>query len=373
MSTHLEPILVSLAVFFVLALMLTMPWAVYQYRKHGYFSFWRNAILFSFIFYLLTAFFLVSLPLPADRHNYVPGQSEVYSQLHIFKFVEDIQRESGVLWQNIATYRQMLHSPAFYQFTFNLLMLLPLGVYYRFYKSKKGCWWKILGLGFMMSLFFEISQRTALFGYYDVPYRLFDVDDLLANSLGALLGYWLAPLCLVFVPSQTNITAKGQQYQSGVTRSYGIQLIELLLSLFIGNFLTTGLSMVFGPFSTFEEVAVESLFFFGLTVVMPMVTKGYTIGGLVVKLRLLHQQQVSFYHYLKRFLIISVPIWLREISAQLSKIQSKNVYVIVTQLFCMISVFVIWLVIYGNVIIKWLRGGKVPYFNKNSDLEGIRK
>lgn len=373
MSAHIEPILVSFAVFFILAMIITMPWAVYQYRKHGYFSFWRNAILFSFIFYLLTAFFLVSLPLPANRHNYVSGQSEVYSQLHLFRFVEDIQRESGVHWQNIATYRQMLHSPAFFQFTFNLLMLLPLGVYYRFYKIKQGRWWKILGLGLMLSLFFEISQRTALFGYYDVPYRLFDVDDLLANSLGALLGYWIAPVCLFFIPSQTKIAAKGQRYQSGVTHSYGIQLIELLVSLFVGNFLTTGLSIVFGPFSKFEEVAIKSLFFFGFTVMMPMVTKGYTVGGIVVKLRLLYQQQPSFYHYLKRYLIISVPIWLREVSAQLATIQSDNIYVIVTQLICMIVVFVIWFAIYGNVIIRWLKSSKVPYFNKNSDLQGIRK
>ncbi len=48
------------------------------------------------------------------------------------------------------------------------------------------------GLGY--SLFLEIAQGTGLFGIYPCPYRSFDVDDLITNTLGALAGAALARL-----------------------------------------------------------------------------------------------------------------------------------------------------------------------------------
>lgn len=35
----------------------------------------------------------------------------------------------------------------------------------------------------------ELSQLTGLFGLYDCPYRQFDVDDLILNVAGILIGY----------------------------------------------------------------------------------------------------------------------------------------------------------------------------------------
>ena len=59
--------------------------------------------------------------------------------------------------------------------------------------------------GFGLSLFFEVSQITGLFGLYLHPYRLFDVDDLITNTAGTLLGNLLAlPLCR-FLPSMDEV------------------------------------------------------------------------------------------------------------------------------------------------------------------------
>ena len=69
MQAYVMPVFIALSICFVLASFLTLPWAVYQYRKHGYFSFWRTLLILSFIFYGLSAFFLVIFPLPSARNN----------------------------------------------------------------------------------------------------------------------------------------------------------------------------------------------------------------------------------------------------------------------------------------------------------------
>ncbi|MDW6062039.1 VanZ family protein [Streptomyces sp. FXJ1.4098] len=47
-------------------------------------------------------------------------------------------------------------------------------------------------LGFGASLFFELTQWSGVWGLYACPYRLFDVDDLIVNTSGAMLGWVLA-------------------------------------------------------------------------------------------------------------------------------------------------------------------------------------
>lgn len=55
--------------------------------------------------------------------------------------------------------------------------------------------------GFAVSLLIEFTQLTGNWFLYPCPYRLFDVDDLLANTAGALLGALAAPV-LRLLPRQ---------------------------------------------------------------------------------------------------------------------------------------------------------------------------
>ena len=41
---------------------------------------------------------------------------------------------------------------------------------------------------FLLSLFYETSQITALFVIYPGPYRLADVEDLICNTMGGAAG-----------------------------------------------------------------------------------------------------------------------------------------------------------------------------------------
>jgi hypothetical protein len=65
MASYIEPIRFALIVFPFLALAISSVFFIYEYRKYGTFLVTRAVILYSFVFYLLCAYFLVILPLPA--------------------------------------------------------------------------------------------------------------------------------------------------------------------------------------------------------------------------------------------------------------------------------------------------------------------
>ncbi|EYD75069.1 hypothetical protein Rumeso_03397 [Rubellimicrobium mesophilum DSM 19309] len=48
------------------------------------------------------------------------------------------------------------------------------------------------GLGLGLSLAVELTQLTGTWGLYPCAYRKFDVDDLILNTVGVALGFWVA-------------------------------------------------------------------------------------------------------------------------------------------------------------------------------------
>jgi hypothetical protein len=87
------------------------------------------------------------------------------------------------------------------QVAFNVVFFVPLGLLVAY-------WWKrgpltALAVGFGTSLLIELSQGTALWGIYPCPYRLADVDDLVTNTSGALLGWALGAVLSRMVPYRT--------------------------------------------------------------------------------------------------------------------------------------------------------------------------
>lgn len=80
----------------------------------------------------------------------------------------------------------------------NLVLTVPLGVFMRFLFGFK--FGKTVLSGFAFSLLCEITQITGLFFIYPAPYRVFDVDDLIINTLGAVVGYCIAPLISRIIP-----------------------------------------------------------------------------------------------------------------------------------------------------------------------------
>ena len=74
-----------------------------------------------------------------------------------------------------------------YQFgtmALNVLLFMPLGYLFPLSFLKIVRWWKMLLLGFLFSLLIETVQLITRLGW-------FDASDLLHNTFGALIGYWI--------------------------------------------------------------------------------------------------------------------------------------------------------------------------------------
>lgn len=66
-------------------------------------------------------------------------------------------------------------------------------------------------IGMATTLLFETSQLTGLFGLYAHPYRLFDVDDLILNTTGTMLGFWLMIPLTWALPSMDEVNEQARE------------------------------------------------------------------------------------------------------------------------------------------------------------------
>ncbi|GAA3702469.1 hypothetical protein GCM10022377_15140 [Zhihengliuella alba] len=183
-----------------------VPIVAVQYRLYGRFTPLRllGAAAVSIYGAALLAYTLLPLPSPSDLQC-TPGVSLWEGvQTTPFQFVSDIAREAAGLGV-LAT----LKSTVVLQVVFNVVLFLPWGLIARRFLG-----WNVLlatVTGFLTSLFIETTQATGVFGLYSCAYRLGDVDDLLANTAGALLGALLAPAVLWFFPQRRAFAAARSQ------------------------------------------------------------------------------------------------------------------------------------------------------------------
>ena len=220
------PITTAVALFPFIALLITVPFMVHKYRKLGSVPFSHALIVYSFVFYLMCAYFLVLLPLPADRTAYFPHAAT--PQLEPFRFLRLFAQSTDATLDNPASWPSVITNVHIYEAFFNVLLLLPLGAYLRYYFKRT--WWQTLIIGFCVSLSFELTQLTGIWGIYEHPYRLFDVDDLMTNTAGAMIGFWLTGPFLRILPDLRIVerSAKRRGRTASATRralSFGIDLV----------------------------------------------------------------------------------------------------------------------------------------------------
>lgn len=170
---YLNIIKTSILLFPLLAFFITSPYAVWMYRKYGSINFIKTLIIYSFVLYLESSFLLVNLPLPepGSVHN---SYLEMIS-LGPFGFVKDFITKNPFHILQPATYLQAIKHGTFYVPAFNIVMLIPLGMYLRYYF--KFSFKKTVLYTALLSLFFELTQLSGLFFIYDGPYRLCDIDS----------------------------------------------------------------------------------------------------------------------------------------------------------------------------------------------------
>lgn len=272
MEVYLESIKTAFLIFPFLAFLITLPYLLIQYHKYGSVPLIRSSIVYTFILYLLTAYFLVILPLPSKEE--VLAMPTKVPQLIPFAFlgdfVEAFKESNGVL--------AFLESPIVYTTLFNLAITIPFGIYLRYYFKKK--WYTTIIYTFLLSLYFEITQVTGLYGLYPKAYRLFDVDDLIINTLGGLIGYLLTPIVTIFLPERDTIDK--MSYKKGKIVSVYRRLLAFLIDIFVFSTLMFIIFVLMNFDNFILSLILTTLIYY---IILPTLTS-YTLGKYLVKIKL---------------------------------------------------------------------------------------
>lgn len=90
----------------------------------------------------------------------------------------------AVYWQTIGAYYSVINLAG------NVVAFMPFGALIRWVVNQKTRWYQAVGYTFLFSLSVELLQLVARVG-------VFDVDDLILNTLGGLLGFWVYYILLL--------------------------------------------------------------------------------------------------------------------------------------------------------------------------------
>lgn len=272
-----ESIEIAVEMFPIIALLMTMPFMIHQYRKYGSIPLMRCLCIYGFSFYLVCAYFLVIFPIPPIEE--VANLTTPTMNLDLFNNISEWKELKNFNLLEPHSWLGALKDWKGLEPFCNIVMTIPFGVFLHYY-CRKGFVFTTLS-SFGLSAFFEISQLTALFGIYPRPYRLFDVNDLFNNTMGGVVGWIITPLLCWFLPTRNAIDEDAYMHSEKV--SFPRRIVALVVDKII-------LGVVFSVIFLF--VKVENEFYFELIgtiaifTLLLYVTKGYTIGKKLLKIRL---------------------------------------------------------------------------------------
>ena len=371
MQIYLETISEAAFVFPVLALLITLPYMLVQYHRYGAVLALRTAIVYSFVFYLLTSFFLTLLPLPDPStltHN-----APVY--LKLFHEVDEWKQQTGFVFGDSSTYQIALKNRVLWEMIFNVALLFPFGVYLHYYFRRS--FFQTLLLSFLYSLFFEVTQLTGVYHLYPYSYRTFDVDDLFFNTLGGVLGFIMTPLFAFALPSRKALDEESVQKSGRITvmRRAAAFAVDAILVYFVLNFMVNQFGAAIalpgldgskadlaliksalksgawrqaaGTFTTnklwpFLQILLPGMFL--ILTATESITGGYTLGKWLVRMRLRGRRggwpnplRILIRNAILYLLILPAPFYFtiafRSLSAQASDSTSANLALLAASAF----------------------------------------
>lgn len=270
--TYAEKIQLAALVFPIIAAAFTFIYIIWEYHKYGALHFFKAVIIYSFIFYLLCAYFLIIMPLPTRTE--AAAMTTPYLQLNPLAFMEEGHDRMETFC--------------------NCLLLLPLGFYLHYYFRRN--FPQMLFIVFATTMFFELTQLSALYGLYPRPYRVFDVNDLMTNTLGGIVGYLIAPL-FRFLPKREAMDEKAAERGKTVSapRRFLAFAIDLaVICIFYLAVKELHAAIRFPIMSTklgmrISFTLTNYMFLFCIYfLIIPFISNGRTIGKILVSIRLIY-------------------------------------------------------------------------------------
>lgn len=297
--SYINIILTACIFFPILAFFITLPYIIYNYNKYGSVLFVRTFLIYGFVLYLLSAYFLVILPLP-DIKDVV--NMKIGVQLIPFNFVKEIIENSCFNIKDISTYIKFLKEPWVYQALYNLLLTMPFAIFLRYYFNYN--FKKTIMFTFLLSLFFEFTQLTGLYFIYPNSYRLFDVDDLIVNTLGGIVGYLITPLIKKILPNKKELDTKA--YIKGSKVSTTKRIITFLIDTVIVIFILLLIELLSISNNSDSNLIIDLIIVtFLIFIIIPIIFKT-TLGGMITNIKIASKldSNVKWYQILFRNLLL---------------------------------------------------------------------
>ena len=197
------------------------------------------------------------------------------------------------------------------------MLTLPMGIYLRYY-FKRNLKQTII-ICFLISLFFEITQLTGIYGIYNCPYRLFDVDDLMLNTLGGYLGYLITPVFSYLMPRNKLLD---KEIDENVIRvGYIRRAVAFSVDWFIIN-------VVLGYFGSGENILANVIAILLYFILIPYITNGKTIGKALVRIKIKgEEEKLKFKEVLIRYSILYYGIFGYMYFINQSYLENTNPYI----------------------------------------------
>ena len=265
---------------------LTLPILAGLYHRYHRMRFLSAAAAYLTVLYALGLVAFTLYPMPDDPQAFCAAHVGDYApQLNPLQFVTDLQ--DGGLYGML-------------QLVMNIVLFLPLGfVLTRWLRWR---WWAVLPAGFLVSLLIESSQLTGFWGLYPCAYRQFDVNDLMTNTLGALVGFGIAKLFGVLVPPTAMPDRHEVNARPGALHRTVTFVIDMLFVVLVYMPLTLGAVLGFhalakplpnGDFTLFGGLvtlgidwmnaiapSTAALAFLIFELLIPLSHHGQTLGGM---------------------------------------------------------------------------------------------
>ena len=305
MHTYLETIKQAAISFPAIAVIFTIPYLIYNYKKYGSIMSLRLWIIYSFILYMLITYCLIILPLPsAEKAQALRGH---HLQLNPLNFIFDIIKNTKIDLNHPKSFLTIFNNWGFLTTIFNIFMTLPFGFYLRYYFQNNLK--QVLIKSFLLSLFFELTQLSGLYFIYQGNYRLFDVDDLITNTLGGLLGFLLAGRLTKFLPTRAEIDQKSYD------RSQKISLLRRFIAIFFDIAVSIIFSFIIGTplikfFNFNNAIPISLLMVVSFLSLISTITDGRTPGFFMTNIKIIISKETKqkssfnrFLHYFIRFAV----------------------------------------------------------------------
>ncbi|WP_240665818.1 VanZ family protein [Agromyces sp. LHK192] len=288
--------ILAIAIGVGVGLLAFVPYVAIAYRRHGRLTAWRVLVPFAMLVYGIAVWTYTLLPLPdPDEIERCAGVN-----LNPGEFVPEI---AGAIGRG-----HPLTDPAVLQLALNVLLFVPLGVFVRLLWRRGVVVSLLAGLG--LSLLIELTQLTGVWGLYPCAYRVFDVDDLLTNTLGAVIGSLLS----LTLPASWRLSAadaSAAAHPTPVTRARRVlaMVVDAMSVLFITatvQLATVGVVvLLFDGDPTPEFLAAVALVAPAIPFVItaiPALVAGRTIGDAAVRLQYTGSRYPTWAARLLRFL-----------------------------------------------------------------------